>query len=496
MMELPEWLYSSDQGRELDRRAADIPGYEKGHLMQLAGTASFRSIQSLWPGIRSLAVCCGPGNNGGDGFVVAGLAATHGLEVYLMGFGEPKTTDAKRTHRSALASGVSVVPFHPNVLSGADVVVDAILGTGFNRPLEGLILEGIRAINASGKPVLSLDVPSGLNSDTGEAAKDAVGATATISFICLNPGIVTGRGPDRCGHVLFDSLQVPEAVFSAMQPVAARISTGRVAGMLQMLPRRHHKGDAGHLLVVGGALGMGGAVCLAGEAALRVGVGCVSIATRPEHAAYLNSGCPELMVNGVESRSDLSSLLQRATAVVVGPGLGLESWGRDLFSRVLEIEQPLVVDADGLNLLSEQPTTAANWILTPHPGEAARLLGKSTREVQRDRLGAVRRIQERYGGVCILKGAGTLIAAANGSLSICNRGNPGMASAGMGDLLAGVIGSLLAQGLDLGEAAKCGTWLHSAAAELAAADGERGMIARDLFPGLRRLVDNPAAADE
>jgi len=266
--------------------------------------------------------------------------------------------------------------------------------------------------------------------------------------------------------------------------------------MLEILPRRHHKGDAGHLLVIGGTQGMGGAVCLAGEAALRVGVGLVSVATRPEHAAYLNSGCPELMVNGVESRSDLSSLLQRATAVVVGPGLGLESWGRDLFSRLLEIELPLVIDADGLNLLSEQPTTAGNWILTPHPGEAARLLAGSTCEVQRDRLGAVRRLQEHYGGVCTLKGAGTLIATPNGSLSICDRGNPGMASAGMGDLLAGVIGSLLAQGLDLEEAAKSGAWLHSSAADLAATDGERGMIASDLLPGLRRLVDNPAFADE
>ena len=496
MIELPEWLYSSEQARELDRRAAAIPGYENGHLMRLAGIAGFRSLQALWPGTRSLAVCCGPGNNGGDGFVVAGLAATSGLQVYLVGFGEPKTADAKRAHRYALASGASVVPFHPDILSGVEVVVDAILGTGFKRPLEGLILEGICAINASGKPVLSLDVPSGLNSDTGEAAKDAVGATATISFICLNPGIVTGSGPDRCGRVLFDSLQVPETVFSGMQPVADRISTWQVAGMLQMLPCRHHKGDAGHLLVVGGALGMSGAVCLAGEAALRVGAGLVSVATRAEHAAYLNAGCPELMVNGIESGPDLSALLQRATAVVVGPGLGLESWGRDLLSRVLEIELPLVVDADGLNLLSEQPATAANWILTPHPGEAARLLDGSTREVQRDRLGAVRRIQERYGGVCTLKDAGTLIATPNGGLSICNRGNPGMASAGMGDLLAGVIGSLLAQGLDLGEAAKCGAWLHSAAADLAAADGERGMIARDLLPSLRRLVDNPAAADE
>jgi NAD(P)H-hydrate epimerase len=496
MIEIPKWLYSAEQGRELDRRAAGIPGYEEGRLMQMAGIASFRSLQGLWPGIRSLAVCCGPGNNGGDGYVVAGLAARHGLQVYLMGFGEPKTLDSERAYRYALASGVSVMSFHPDVLLGAEVVVDAILGTGLKHPLGGQILEGIRAINASGKPVLSLDVPTGLDSDTGEVAKDAVGATATISFICLNPGIVTGNGPDRCGRILFDSLQVPETIFSGMKPVATRISTGQVAGILEKLPYRQHKGDAGHLLVVGGALGMGGAVCLASEAALRVGAGLVSVATRPEHASHLNTRCPELMVKGIESGANLSALLQRATAVVVGPGLGLGSWGRELLSKVLEIELPLVVDADGLNILSAQPTMAANWILTPHPGEAARLLDGSTHEVQKDRLGAVQRIQEGYGGVCILKGAGTLVATPNGSLSVCNRGNPGMASAGMGDVLAGVIGSLLAQGLDLGEAAKCGAWLHSAAADLAATGGERGMIARDLFPELRRLADNPATPNE
>jgi NAD(P)H-hydrate epimerase len=414
----------------------------------------------------------------------------------LMGFGNPKTLDSKRAHRYALASGLSVMSFHPDVLLGAEVIVDAILGTGFKHPLGGQILEGIRAINASGKPVLSLDVPSGLDSDTGEVAKDAVGATATISFICLNPGIVTGNGPDRCGRVFFDSLQVPETVFSGIKPVAARISAGQVAGIFEKLPHRHHKGDAGHLLVVGGALGMGGAVRLAGEAALRVGAGLVSVATRPEHASYLNIGCPELMVKGIEGSPNLSALLQRATAVVVGPGLSLGCWGRDLLARVIEMELPLVVDADGLNILSEQPTVAANWILTPHPGEAARLLGGSTQEVQKNRLAATQRIQERYGGVCILKGAGTLVATPNGSLSVCNRGNPGMATAGMGDVLAGVVGSLLAQGLDLGDAAKCGTWLHSAAADLAATDGERGMIAGDLLPKLRRLADNPTAADE
>ncbi len=496
MIEIPKWLYSTEQGRELDRRAAAIPGYGEGHLMQQAGIASFRSLQALWPGMRSLAVCCGPGNNGGDGYIVAGLAATHGLQVHLIGLCEPKTPDSKRAHCYAMASGVSVMSFHPDILLGAEVVVDAILGTGFRQPLEGLILEAIGAINSSGKPVLSLDVPSGLDADTGEVAKDAVAASATISFICLNPGIVTGNGADRCGRVLFDSLQVPETVFSGINPVAVRISSGQVAGIVEKLSRRHHKGDAGHLLVVGGALGMGGAVCLAGEAALRVGVGMVSVGTRPEHASFLNIGCPELMINGIESGPNLSVMLQRATAVVVGPGLSLGSWGRDLLSRVLEIELPLVVDADGLNILSEQPTTAANWILTPHPGEAARLLQVSTYEVQKDRLGAARRIQERYGGVCVLKGAGTLIATPNDRLSVCHRGNPGMASAGMGDVLAGVIGSLLAQGLDLGEAAKCGTWLHSAAADQAATDGERGMIARDLFPELRRLADDPAVADE
>lgn len=496
MIELPEWLYTPEQGQELERRATVIPGVGEGSLMRLAGNAGFQLLRALWPGARSLAICCGPGNNGGDGFVVAALAVKIGLKVHLMGFGEPKTPDAQRAYRDALNVGVSKVPFHADVLSDVELIVDSILGTGLNRPLEGSVLNGVRAINASGKPVLSLDCPSGLNSGTGEAQKDAIGATATISFICLKPGIVTGRGPDRCGRVFFDSLQVPESVFSEMKPAVRRLSVRHVVDILETLPYRHHKGNAGHLLVVGGAMGMSGAAVLAGEGALRVGAGLVSVATRVEHASYLNASCPELMAHGIKCGLDLSPLLERTNAVLVGPGLGLGLWSRDLLSRVLETELPLVVDADGLNLLSEQPMTSNNWILTPHPGEAARLLHESTDEVQQDRLAAARRIQNRYGGVCILKGAGTVVAAPNGELSICNRGNPGMASAGMGDVLSGILGSLLAQGLEIGAAAKCGTWLHSAAGDLAAADGERGMIARDLFPCLRHLVDNPAAADE
>jgi NAD(P)H-hydrate epimerase len=399
-------------------------------------------------------------------------------------------------YRKALALGLTLEPFNSKNLSDVEVVVDAILGTGFKRPPEGLFLEGIRAINASGKPILSLDVPSGMNADTGDVPNDAVGATVTISFICMKLGIITGNGPDRCGRVLYDSLGVPDSLYSQIQPVAYRLSAMQVATMLKTLPPRHHKGDAGHLLVVGGESGMTGAVRLAGEAALRVGAGLVSVATREEHAAYLNVDCPELMVHGIEKGADLRALMRSVVAIVIGPGLGLGPWSYDLLASVLEMELPLVVDADGLNLLAEQSITSDNWVLTPHPGEAARLLNSSTGEVQRDRLGAARQIQHRYGGACILKGAGTLIATPDGDIAICSRGNPGMASAGMGDLLAGVIGSLLAQGLNLGEAAKCGVWLHSAAADLAARDGERGMIARDLLPSLRLLVDDPGVEDE
>lgn len=253
--------------------------------------------------------------------------------------------------------------------------------------------------------------------------------------------------------------------------------------------KESHKGSFGHVLVVGGDYGFSGATRLAAEAALRVGAGLVSIATRSFHANSLNVIRPEIMCHGVDDTRELSSLLLKATIIVLGPGLGQSSWSRKMLACVLKSKKPLVIDADALNLLAKKRLKNPNWVLTPHPGEAARLLNMTNEDIQKDRLSAAIELQKKYGGVSVLKGAGTLIVGENSVPALCTDGNPGMATAGMGDVLSGVIGGLLAQGIPLFNAAKLGVLIHAQAGDLAAEKGERGMIASDLFPYLRQLVN-------
>ncbi|EKD54425.1 MAG: hypothetical protein ACD_60C00087G0037 [uncultured bacterium] len=262
------------------------------------------------------------------------------------------------------------------------------------------------------------------------------------------------------------------------------------ADYLKPRPRDAHKGDFGHVLVMGGQSGYSGAVQLAALAALRVGAGLVSVATHPAHAEFLNMTHPEIMSHGIDSPGALSDLLVKATVIVLGPGLGLSAWSKKLFSAALEAEKPLVLDADGLNLLAENPCKKTSWILTPHPGEAARLLKKSTTDIQQDRVEAIKQLQRQFNGEVVLKGSGSLVLGSKDNAPfICTLGNPGMATAGMGDVLSGVLGGLIAQGIPTHIAAKLGVLVHAMAGDLAAEMGERGMIASDVIPYLRNIVN-------
>ena len=329
-----------------------------------------------------------------------------------------------------------------------------------------------------------MDSPSGLNADTGNVMGCAVKADYTVTFIGLKQGLFTGQAADYCGEISYASLAVPESIFQEVLASAVRV-------VKTPLPRRDrcsHKGNYGHVLIVGGDSGYSGAARLAGEAALRVGAGLVSIATRAEHAGLMNLNRPELMCHGVECAEQLSGLLEKVSVVVIGPGLGQSDWAKELFMATITAQKLLIIDADGLNLLARSPVKNPDWILTPHPGEAARLLSCSTTEIQQDRFAAVAAIQAKYKGIAILKGAGTLIATED-DCAVSTTGNPGMASGGMGDVLAGVIAGLLAQGLSLKNAAQQGVHIHGLAADLAAdKDGERGLLASDLMPYLRRVV--------
>ena len=286
------------------------------------------------------------------------------------------------------------------------------------------------------------------------------------------------------------ALGVPRATFDGAIPAARLIGEDTIAEALPRRPRTAHKGGHGHVLVIGGGPGMPGAARLAGEAALRAGAGLVTLAAHPDNAAIAATR-PELMCIGAASPADLHALLGRATIVAVGPGLGQGAWAESLLEAALESGLPLVVDADALNLLAASPRTFARWVLTPHPGEAARLLGITGAAVQADRLGAARELQSRYGGVVVLKGAGSIVQPPGGPPWICDRGNPGMAAGGMGDVLTGVIAGIAAQCGDLGLAARAGVLVHAQAGDLAARAGERGMLAGDVLRQVRACV-NPA----
>jgi len=489
---LPVTLYRAAQVRELDRIAIEdrgIPGFE---LMSRAGEAVFRRLREQWPDARSVTVFCGAGNNGGDGYIVARLALQEGMRVCVLSLAEPEKLqgDALTAYRNYSEASGKVDLFAIDQTIDADVIVDALLGTGLDRPVIGLYAAAIEAVNQSPAPVIAVDIPSGLHADTGNVMACAVKADCTVTFIGLKQGLFTGQAADYCGTVFHAALDVPDDVFQAVFSSVYLVTD-------KPWPRRSrcaHKGSYGHVLVVGGNRGFSGAARLAGEAALRVGAGLVSIATRSEHAGMMNLARPELMCHGVESTEQLTVLLEKADVVVIGPGLGQSYWAKELLMASISSQKKLVIDADGLNLLANLflnnlSVSNPDWILTPHPGEAARLLGCSIADIQRDRFASVSRLQAKYGGIAVLKGAGTVIASAT-DIAVSTSGNPGMASGGMGDVLAGVIAGFLAQGLDLKNAAQQGVYSHGAAADWAAEEqGERGLLAGDLMPYLRKWVN-------
>lgn len=485
---LPHALYRAEQVRAFDRAAIErhgIPGLE---LMQRAGAAAWALARARWPEARAMTVLVGGGNNGGDGYVLARLAHAEGCAVRLLSLVDPERLrgDAAACRDAWCAAGGRIEPWTGALPRACDLIVDALLGTGLERPLDGDWRAAVEAINAARAPVLSIDLPSGLHADTGQVLGAAVRASLTLTFIALKQGLFTGQGPEYCGEIRFEGLDLPARIYAGERLSARRIDWARERGQLPPLARTAHKGQRGHVLVIGGAPGFSGAARLAGEAALRAGAGLVTIATHPTHAAVLNLARPELMVHGVESPLDLDPLIERAGVIAVGPGLGRDAWGRALWERVCEEPRALVVDADALNLLAASPRRGADWVLTPHPGEAARLLGVSSAEIERDRFASVRALQGRFGGVVVLKGAGSLIQPdADAPPALCHQGNPGMATAGAGDVLTGVIAALLAQGLESGAAACAGVCLHAAAGDRAALAGERGLIASDIIAALR-----------
>lgn len=496
--ELTAPLYRTEQIREFDRVAIDDLGIAGTLLMKRAGRAAFELLRECWPEESPITVFCGAGNNAGDGYVVAALAAEQCIPVQVAQVGDLDKLqgDAKRAYQYAVDAGVPIITDWQTLSTNDGVIVDALLGAGLNGAVREPFSSAIAKINQSQLPVLSVDIPSGLCGDTGAELGVAVQADAVVSYIGLKQGLYTGRGPALAGEVFFDSLDVPEDVYRLAKPSAQLLNLCDLLGNLEPRPQDAHKGMFGHVMVIGGDHGMGGAAAMAAEAAFRSGAGLVSVATRPEHVSGILARRPELMVSGVVSGQELEPLLEKPSVLVVGPGLGNSPWSEQMLQQAIKTGLPMVLDADALNILSQGRITLSDkersLIITPHPGEAARLLSVTTSDIQADRFVAARKLSDNFNGVAVLKGAGSLIAAPDSEIiGICSAGNPGMASGGMGDVLSGVLGALLAQGLPAATAAQLGTCLHAEAADIAAElRGERGLLATDLMEPLQHLVNS------
>jgi len=492
-------LYTAEQVRCLDKCAIEEHGIPGIDLMERAGCVVFDQARLEFPASRNWLIFCGGGNNGGDGYIVARLAREAGLSAVVCAL---KSTDSLSGDAATAASrwrdaGGETCMWPVGEIERHDLIVDALLGTGLDRAPAGDYGDAIDLIKGAGAAVVAVDIPSGLNADTGRVMGKAAEADLTVTFIGRKRGLYTTDGPDIAGTIKFSDLQTPDAVRDSITDSGILIREKLISDNLPPRRRNSHKGNFGWVLGIGGNSSMSGAVRLCGEAALRSGAGKVTLATNPAHAALVNLTCPELMVRGVRRGKQLKTLLGQVDVIVIGTGLGQTSWSEDLFRNCMKTDVPIVLDADGLNILArlfpamgESALPRGNWILTPHPAEAGRLLGVRASEVQQDRVAVAQQLAKRYDAVIVLKGCGTVIADQQGRYAICPLGNPGMASAGTGDVLAGVIGAMVAQRLDLWNAAATGVVAHAKAGDIAAElIGERGMLASDITRQLPTVLN-------
>lgn len=493
-------LYSAQTSKAIDQDAvhqAKLPGLL---LMKRAGLFAFSTLEKTWPQATHIHVVCGTGNNAGDGFVVAQLAALAGYDVSVSQLGDVSTIqgDAFTARQELIQLEIHPQTFCTQNLEKADVIVDALFGTGLNKPISDPYTQCIQQINQAKKPVLALDIPSGLHADTGRIMGSAVMATHTCSFITQKIGLYTNQGQDTAGKVHFSPLFIPQAIYQNHCEVAQNHPLKFWLNTLPLRLATHHKGVSGTVCLVGGHKTMMGAIQLAGLASLKSGAGLVKVITHKKHGVAITQAIPELMCYTTD---DLASQSNLANVIGVGPGLGLDNWGKNLFLQVLDTPLNKVIDADALKHLAQQAETSnlpknPNWVLTPHPGEAALLLGCTSQTIQQDRVTAIKQLHQKYGGVIVLKGNGTLIFDGT-QMEICLAGNPGMAVGGMGDVLTGIIATFIAQGLSLWNAACLGVSLHAHAGDvLANQNGQPGILPSEVAQVISQLLaysDSPVS---
>lgn len=486
-------LYQVTNIRMAEQIAMHDLGLTEYRLMELAGASVFAALTKYYPTIRKIVLFCGCGNNAGDGYILARIAVDNGYSVMIHQYKDIDDLPpaAFKAAEAANAAGVIIQDLEDPIDLDAELIIDAILGIGLQGVVRNPLANIISQINLYDLPILAIDIPSGLNADTGSIMGVCVRANLTVTFIANKLGMFTLDGPDYCGKIICATLDI-ENCLTAITPPAYLLDKNYNYTLLPKRLKNSYKSLYGHVLIIGGGMGMPGAVYLAAEAALRVGAGMVTIATNKQYANQALPMLPEAMIYGIEHLTELLPLLARVTVCVIGPGLGLDDWASALFTEAISAaELPMIIDASALRILATAAQRDDNWILTPHPGEAAAMLNCSTASIQKDRFKACAQLQEHYGGNIVLKGHGTIVKTTEDAFSyICQAGNPGMATAGMGDVLSGVIAGLAAQGLSLAAAAKLGVWLHARAGDLATKSaGEIGLLASDLIPSLHRQIN-------
>jgi ADP-dependent NAD(P)H-hydrate dehydratase / NAD(P)H-hydrate epimerase len=495
---LPQRAYTATQVLENEAEISLKQKIALLALMEKAGNACFRFIQDNYPHVGNIIVLCGKGNNGGDGFVIARLAQEMGIKatVYLTADKESLVGEAKAAFNQLLTTNATII-FQSELQlttrflqdNDFDLVVDALFGIGFKGKLPQYYNELINAVNTYPATVISVDVPSGVDATTGYVATTAILADITVTFIVFKQGLLTGMAAQYVGQLYLADLGLGEQFHQAV------VSSVEIQGQSNIpeKPQRHassHKGDIGLLLTVGGNKGMPGAIRLSSESALRSGASLVAVCCHQENDSIVLNGRPELMLAPDDSNQLVEShFYQKAKVMLCGPGLGKNTWSVALFNQVMASEKPCVIDADALHLLAKNCQHRDNWVLTPHPGEAAVLLNCSVADIEKDRFNAVRNISQQYGGICILKGAGSLISDGK-TVWINTSGNSGMATGGMGDVLSGIISALMMQSLTQADAARLAVFIHGRSADIIAnKQGKIGLLASDLFPEIQQLIN-------
>ena len=493
-------IFKTDQIQAIEKKIFSAGIFSPQRLMELAAKSVIENLILTFGKPSALSIFCGRGNNGADGYLCSIISHEMGIPTTVIETQNDRNMAeyARLARDKCKKNGIKLIPFNKDFCIDSGIIIDALVGSGLRDIPRDETRDIIEFINKQNAPIVSIDVPSGVTANSGHVHLIAVKADLTICMIALKPGLTSGEAKNYCGKVIIEDFGIKVDDF-------ADTHFGElleINGLLKLLPERRqtaHKYNSGICLVVGGDYGFGGAPMIVAEGSMRVGAGLTRIVTRPAHVAACLSRNPECLVNGVESIQEAQQFTKKVNAVVIGPGLGKSSWSEQMLKVFLEVNVPIILDADALNLISDGNLGSLlrnkRTILTPHSGEAARLLGCTTKEIDKDRFSTVRELQKIYGGTVLLKGSGSLLCSdQSDKVFVCPYGNPSLATAGSGDLLSGMIGGFISQGLSDDHRSVLGLLIHSFAANVARYEKlDRGMIATDLLEYIRRIINSTDA---